>query len=221
MPPRRGLGPWGGPAAASFLLFLCLAVFIAGCGGKPKVDALPAGSAVLAFGDSVTFGTGAAPGEDWPTRLAAISGWNITNAGIPGDTALAAKGRIGTALEQSRPALAIVEIGGNDFLRRRPEGQIKEDVRNILREVRRAGVPVVLVAVPRFSLIGAVTGLPDAELYEQLADEEKVPLVPKVFARILSDPGLKADQIHPNAEGYRQLAEGIADGLRQAGFLAR
>lgn len=204
------------------LLALFSALLLAGCGGKAKVEPLPAGSAVLAFGDSVTFGTGAGPGEDWPTRLAAISGWNITNAGIPGDTAEAAKGRIGAVLEQSRPALAIVEIGGNDFLRRRPGGQVKEDVRKILLEVRRAGIPVVLVAVPRFSLIGAaVTGLPDAEIYEQIAEEEKVPLVPKVFARILSDPGLKADQIHPNAAGYQQLAEGIADGLRQAGYLAK
>ena len=46
-------------------------------------------------------------------------------------------------------------------------------------------------------------------------------MVADVFARILSGPGLKADQIHPNAEGYRQLAEGIADGLRKAGFLAK
>lgn len=204
------------------LLLLCVVVGLAGCGGKPEVAPLPAGSAVLAFGDSVTHGTGAAPGEDYPTRLAAITGWNITNAGIPGDTAEAAKTRIGAAIEQAKPALVIVEIGGNDFLRRRPEEQVKEDIRRILNEVRRANIPVVLVAVPRFSLIGAaVTGLPDADLYEVLAEEEKVPLVPKVFARILSDPGLKADQIHPNAEGYRQLAEGIAEGLRKAGFLAK
>ncbi len=204
------------------LLFLLFVLVVAGCGGKPKVSSLPAGSAVLAFGDSVTFGTGAAPGEDWPTRLAAISGWNITNAGIPADTAEAAKGRIGAAIAQTAPALVIVELGGNDFLRRRPEGQVKEDLRKILLEVRRAGIPAVLVAVPRFSLIGAVvTGLPDADLYAQLAEEEKVPLVPRVFARILSDPGLKADQIHPNAEGYRQLADGIAAGLREAGYLAK
>lgn len=204
------------------LLLVFAVLLAAGCGGGKKADPLPSGSAVLAFGDSVTFGTGAAAGEDWPTRLAAISGWNIANAGIPGDTAEAAKGRIGTALEQSRPALVIVEIGGNDFLRRRPEGQVKEDVRKILLAVRGAGIPVVLVAVPRFSLIGAaVTGLPDADLYEQLAEEEKVTLVPKIFARILSDPALKADQIHPNAEGYRQMAEGIAEGLRQAGYLAK
>ena len=204
------------------VVVLVLVVFLAACGGGKKATPLPAGAPVLAFGDSVTFGTGAAPGEDYPTRLAAITGWNITNAGVPGDTAEAAKGRIRAALEQSAPALVIVELGGNDFLRRRPEGQIREDLRNILAEIRAARIPVVLVAVPRFSLLGAAVGaLPDAELYEQLAEEEKVPLVPKVFARILSDPGLKSDQIHPNAEGYRQLAEGIAELLRDAGFLAK
>ncbi|MBU0753320.1 MAG: arylesterase [Gammaproteobacteria bacterium] len=199
---------------------LALLAFLAGCGGEPKVAPLAAGASILAFGDSVTFGTGAATGEDYPTQLAAISGWQITNAGIPGDTAEAAKGRVRAAIEQSQPALVIVELGGNDFLRRRPENQVREDLRVILNEVRRAGIPVVLVAVPRFSLVGAVVGaLPDAELYEQLAKEEKVPLVPKVFARILSDPALKADQIHPNAAGYRQLAEGIAERLREVGWL--
>lgn len=202
------------------VLLLMLVVFLAACGGEPKVAPLAADASVLAFGDSVTFGTGAAPGEDYPTQLAAISGWQITNAGIPGDTAEAAKGRIRAAIEQSQPALVIVELGGNDFLRRRPENQVREDLRVILNEVRHAGIPVVLVAVPRFSLVGAVVGaLPDADLYEQLAKEEKVPLVPKVFARILSDPALKADQIHPNAAGYRQLAEGIAERLREVGWL--
>jgi len=204
------------------LLVFLSALLLVACGGGQKASPLPAGSAVLAFGDSVTFGTGAAPGEDYPTQLAAISGWNITNAGIPGDTAEAARGRIRAAIEQAQPALVIVELGGNDFLRRRPEGRISEDLRAILNEVRRTNVPVVLVAVPRFSLIGAVVGaLPDAELYEALADEEKVPLVPGVFGRILADPGLKADQIHPNAAGYRRLAEGIAESLRDAGFLAK
>lgn len=199
-----------------------LVLFLAACGGKPQYAPLPAGTPVLAFGDSVTHGTGAGQGEDYPTRLAALTGWTITNAGVPGDTAQAARGRVTSALVEAQPRLVLVELGGNDFLRKRAEAAVKEDLRAILAEVRRFGAQPVIVAVPRFSLIGAVAGsLPDSDIYEQLAEEEKLPLVPKVFAAVLSDENLKSDQIHPNAEGYRRLAAGIAGRLETLGFLTK
>lgn len=202
------------------LLILALAL-LAACGRAPEFAPLPAGTPVLCFGDSVTHGTGAGDGEDYPTRLVELTGWQIHNAGIPGDTADRAKGRIRAALEEAQPKLVLVEIGGNDFLRRRPEAAVREDIRQILAAVRAFGAQPVLVAVPRFSLVGAVVGaLPDAELYAELAAEEKVPLVDKVFAGVLSDESLKADQIHPNAAGYRVLAEGIAARLARVGLLA-
>jgi acyl-CoA hydrolase len=177
---------------------------------------------VLAFGDSVTFGTGAASGEDYPSQLTSISGWVVVNRGIPGDTAEGAKARIAAALDETQPRLVIVEIGGNDFLRRVPESRIKENIRSILQIVKQSNVPVMLVATPRFSLLGAAIGsLPDAELYAELAEEEGVPLVTDVFAGVLSDLQLKSDQIHPNAAGYRKLAEGIAASLVKTGLLAK
>ncbi len=72
-----------GYLAFSGLLLLGLA----GCGPHPKLQPIPPGTSVLAFGDSVTFGTGARAGQDWPTLLAEKTGWPITNAGVPGDTA--------------------------------------------------------------------------------------------------------------------------------------
>ena len=199
-----------------------VALLVSGCGRGSAVTPLSAGSVVLAFGDSVTFGTGAGPGEDYPSQLARISGWQLLNHGIPGDTAEAAKSRIGAAMEETRPAWVIVEIGGNDFLRRKSESEVKENVRAILQQIKQARIPVVLVATPRFSLAGAAFGsLPDAELYKALAKEEGVPLIPDVFADVLSKPDLKADPIHPNAAGYRVLAEGIAKGLVKAGYLAK
>jgi acyl-CoA hydrolase len=202
-----------------FLALLAFALLVA-CGRVPEFAPLPAGAPVLCFGDSVTHGTGAGAGEDYPTRLAELTGWDIHNAGIPGDTADRAKGRIRAVLEQTQPKLVLVEIGGNDFLRRRPEAAVREDIRQILAAVRAFGAQPVLVAVPRFSIVGAVVGaLPDAELYAELAAQEKVPLVDKVFAGVLSDESLKTDQIHPNAAGYRALAEGIAARLARVGLL--
>ena len=66
--------------------------------------------------------------------------------------------RIRDKLNATRPALVIVEIGGNDFLRRRPEAAVKEDLRAIIAAIRQSGAQVVLVAVPRLSLIGVATG---------------------------------------------------------------
>lgn len=203
------------------ILLLLVLACLAGCGKPPRLAALPAGSVVLAFGDSVTHGTGAAPGEDYPARLAVLTGWDVRNHGVPGDTAQAARARIAAALEETQPALVLLEIGGNDFLRQRKESQVREDIRAILATVRAQRIPVVLIAVPGFSPLGAAVGrLSDSPIYETLATEEKLPLVANVFADVLSDPALKADAIHPNAHGYRRLAEGIAAALRETGLLA-
>ena len=203
-----------------FLALSAAAALLAACGRAPKLARLPAGSTVLAFGDSVTFGTGAAPGEDWPARLAALSGWRIVNAGVPGDTAEAGRQRIAALLEEHRPALVIVEIGGNDFLRRRPQATVKEDLRAIVAAARARGAQVVLVAVPELSLLGAVTRQPaDAPIYAELGKEAKVPVIAGVFADTLGDPALRADAIHPNARGYERMAGAFHAALRKLGLL--
>ena len=121
----------------TFISILAIAVVLGACGKPPKLPTIERGATVLAFGDSVTFGTGAAPGEDWPTLLARQTGWQIENAGIAGDTAEAGKRRFPALLEQHQPALVIIEIGGNDFLRRRDPKAVKEDLRGMIRAARR------------------------------------------------------------------------------------
>lgn len=202
-----------------FVLALAGGSLLAGCGKQRKLPAIAPGSSVLAFGDSVTHGTGAGHGEDWPTLLAQRSGWQIANAGIPGDTAAAARHRLAAALDEHRPALVIVELGGNDFLRRRPAKEVKEDLRQIVRTARASGAQVVLVAVPELSLLGVVARRPsDSPIYRELGEEEAVPVIEEVFADVLARPELCADQIHPNAAGYREMAAGIHDALRQLGL---
>jgi acyl-CoA hydrolase len=203
-----------------FLSGLLGAALLAGCGRDlPRLAALPAESVVLAFGDSVTYGTGASEGEDWPSLLVDLTGWDIVNAGIPGDTALAGQHRLPALLEEYSPALVVVEIGGNDFLRRRAQVEVKEDLRRIVRMARDSGAQVALVGVPELSLLSAVAGRPsDAPIYAELAEEEGVPLVPDVFSDILGRPELCADRIHPNAAGYERMAAGIHARLRELGL---
>jgi acyl-CoA thioesterase-1 len=204
---------------STVIINVLFSVLLAACSDAPKYQPLVPGTVVLAFGDSVTHGTGAKKDENYPTLLAQRSGWKVVNAGIPGDTAGAAKSRIDALLLKTNPALVIVELGGNDFLRRRSESAVKEDLRAVLQAVKKAGAMPVLVAVPEFSLVG-FGGLSDSAIYAALAEEEKVLLVQDVFSKVLSDPSLRTDRIHPNAEGYRVLADGITDALVKAGLLA-
>ncbi|MBR0567304.1 arylesterase [Azoarcus sp. L1K30] len=203
----------------TFLALAALPLLLAACGKQPALPTIPPDARVLAFGDSVTYGTGAAAGEDWPTLLAARTGWQVVNAGIPGDTAQAAAARIQPLLDTHRPQLVIIEIGGNDFLRRRSQRAVKEDIRGIVGAVKSAGAQAVLVAVPALSLFGlAASKASDAPLYEDLAKEEGIALIPDVFSDILSRPELTADKIHPNAHGYQQMATAIHARLQQIGL---
>lgn len=201
---------------------LCLSVLLAalaGCSREPARDPLRDGAVVLAFGDSVTHGTGAGSGQGYPELLARETGWSVINAGVPGDTAGQAVNRIGSLLDRYEPELVIVELGGNDFLRQRPEGQVKEDLRAILHACRDAGITAVLVAVPRLSLLRAGIGaLADSPIYRELAEEEQVPLIAGVFSDVISDENLRADRIHPNAQGYRELTAGFIRAMRDMGL---
>lgn len=202
-----------------FVTLAVVTLAVTACGKKQKLNALPAGTKVLAFGDSVTFGTGAAPGEDWPTRLVGLTAWQITNAGIPGDTAEASKSRIRSLLDEHMPALVIIEIGGNDFLRRRQPSAVKQDIKALVSAAKNAGAQVVLIAVPELSLLSVVAGKAgDSPIYQELGKEEGVPVIADVFSDILSRPELCADKIHPNAQGYQQMASGIHAGLKSIGL---
>ena len=83
--------------------------------------ALAPGATVLAVGDSITHGTGAPEGASSPPELSRLTGWQVVNAGVPGDTAAQVLARLPALLAEHRPALVILCAGGNDFLRRLPE----------------------------------------------------------------------------------------------------
>jgi len=192
---------------AAVLLLLCAA-----CSKQPSLAPLPPDATILAFGDSLTFGTGAGEAESYPAVLAAIIGRRVVNAGIPGEISAEGLVRLPGILEREKPALLILCHGGNDILRRLDQGVLAENLGAMIRTARGNGVEVVLLAVPAFGL-----SLKPLPLYGELANAFGVPLEQKSLSRILSKSSLKADQIHPNAAGYRQLAEAVAVLLRKSG----
>lgn len=195
-------------------------LLLAACGGKSgkKQTKIAAGSTVLALGDSLTYGYGASPAESYPAQLQKLTGWDIINGGISGDTSAQALSRL-PALLQRQPKLVLISIGGNDFLRKLPEAETRANIAEIIETVQKENIPAVLVGVPHLS-VGALFGhLSDHPLYQELAEQYKILLFSGAWSEILSDEKLKSDQIHANAAGYRAFAERLEKFLREEGFL--
>ena len=199
---------------------LLTAAALTACGKKaPKHSALPRGSAVLALGDSLTYGYGANPTESYPARLAELTGWAITNGGVSGDTSAQALARLPELLREHTPRLVIISIGGNDFLRRQPENETRTNIRAIIQACKAAGAETLLVGVPGVG-VGAALGYPgDHPLYADLAKAENVPYYANGWSQILGKDALKSDQIHPNAAGYAEFARGLTAYLKENGWL--
>ena len=199
---------------------LLTAAALAACGKKaPKHNALPRGSAVLALGDSLTYGYGANPTESYPARLAELTGWAITNGGVSGDTSAQALARLPELLREHTPHLVIISIGGNDFLHRQPENETRTNIRAIIQACKAAGAETLLVGVPGVG-VGAALGYPgDHPLYADLAKAENVPYYANGWSQILGKDALKSDQIHPNAAGYAEFARGLTAYLKENGWL--
>ena len=195
------------------LLTLVLALVVAACGSKtPQLSKLAPTDVILAFGDSLTYGTGAAEHESFPAVLAQLTGRKVVRAGVPGEVTAQGLERLPELLEEHRPKLVIVCLGGNDMLRQLSEAQTVANLRAILRKVKESGAQALLVGVPRPALL---TSAP--QFYAELAREFGIPYEGAIVTSVLYKSDLRSDPIHPNAHGYRRIAEALAELLRKAG----
>ncbi len=188
------------------ILFVLSLVFSAtGCESPPTITRLSADSVVLAFGDSLTHGNGAPQGQAYPDVLGALLGVTVVNAGVPGEISANGLQRLPIVLDKYRPSVVILCHGGNDFLRRHSRSETEKNLRAMIELIRAKGADVVLVGVPEPGLI-----LEPPDFYGQLAKQYAIPYEPEIVSDLLGDRSLKSDTIHPNAAGYRLLAESLA-----------
>ena len=191
------------------------AVFLAAaCSDRPRLSRLPNHAVVLAFGDSLTYGTGAEERESYPAQLEKLIGRRVVRAGVPGEVTAQALERLPAALDEHSPQLLLLCIGGNDFLRRLGNAQAAQNVRAMVALARKRGIGVVLIATPEPGLLPS----PPA-FYSTIAKEFHLAYEGSVITEVLKDASLKSDPIHPNPRGYGVIAERLAATLKKSGAI--
>ncbi len=161
------------------------------------------GDVIIALGDSLTFGEGVKPKENYVSILSNKLGVPIINAGASGDTSEQALARLPDILEKyPRPKIIIVMLGGNDFLQKRPKEKTSANLSKIIATIQSRGAIVILVAVRGGLFTDAF-----ASEYKRLSKEYQTAYVPNILKGILGSPSLLSDYIHPNAKGHALMAE--------------
>jgi lysophospholipase L1-like esterase len=188
-------------------LFLFLGV---ACSDRPRLKPLAPDALVLAFGDSLTWGTGGGENGSYPYQLEQLIGRRVINAGVPGEISAEGVRRLPGLLEEYRPQLLILCHGGNDLLSRMERHALRANLRQMIETARQAGVEVVLLGVPGIGLL-----IEPPALYAELAREFKLPFLEDTLAELLTERKYKSDAIHLNAAGYRQLAQAIRELLKR------
>lgn len=193
-------------------MFCSLLIFTS-CGAN--IDAVKnlktgAGKQVIVLGDSIASGYGVQGTESFVSVLSRQLGLPIVNRGVSGDTTAAGLSRLQTDVIAAEPWLVIVELGGNDFLRRIPKTETEQNLRQIVTSIQEKGAIAVLLGIN----IG-LTKDTYQEIYDRVAKDTKAYLIPQILKGILDDTRYRQDDvIHPNAAGHELLATRIAKELQ-------
>jgi acyl-CoA thioesterase-1 len=186
---------------------------------------LPLGAAaaeksILVFGDSLSAAYGIARTRGWVALLEERLkreriDYSVVNASVSGETSAGGRARIDAALERNRPAVVIVELGGNDGLRGLPIAQMKQSLGAIAESSRKSGARVLFVGMKLPPNYGADYTAQFETAFRELAVQHKAALVPFMLEGIAEKPEyFQSDRIHPTEEAQPLILERIWPALR-------
>ena len=192
------------------LVLVILLVILCGC-AKPEIRNRDAkGSNIICFGDSITFGYGANPGEDYPTALGKLVRLPVINSGVDGDTTFEALARLENDVLNKDPWLVIVEFGGNDFLKKIPKEDTVKNLAVIIERIQEKGAMVALVDIS-----AGVFFQEYRYAFKKLAAQKKAIFIPVLLSKIITNPAMKSDFFHPNARGYQVITKRIYQAISE------
>jgi acyl-CoA thioesterase-1 len=212
-----------------FLITAC--ALLSGCGNAPKPDspaaaaqapqtsAVPDDRPVIAtFGDSLSAGFGAEPGKSYPDFLQKEIDrrglrYRVVNAGVSGDTTTDGVVRLATVIAL-KPAITIVEFGGNDGMRGLPVATTESNLEKIVAALIDAGSKVVIAGMTLPPNYGPQYIQSFEKVFRDVATRHKVPLIPFLLEGVGGDADLmQRDGIHPTAEGNQIVAATVMRAL--------
>jgi len=192
--------------------FLVFALLFSGC--APSVRNVDSdGAVIICFGDSITYGQGAREGEAYPALLRTMVPGEVINAGISGETTREALRRVKKDVLDEDPYLVIVEFGANDRFTGIPEDETAANLRKIIKMIQDEGA---MTAICDISAGSSIIGGLDVyhKKMKRLSKNTGSIFIPRLMEGILQDPSMKSDHMHPNAAGYRLIAERVYESIK-------
>lgn len=189
----------------------------------PSAVATSAGPVILVVGDSLSAEYGLAHGSGWVALLdARLKGdkvpATVVNASISGDTTSGGVTRLPALLARHRPAIVVIELGGNDALRGSPLNVTRDNLDAMTKAAKAAGAKVVLVGMQLPPNYGRRYGADFAGLFAEVAHRDDVALVPFMLKGVADVPNAEAlfqpDRIHPTAAAHPTILANVWPVLR-------
>lgn len=191
-------------------IFIVLFLFCFCACTKEEITNYPAKAGpIVAFGDSITYGYAVKAEEAYPALLEKMWNREVINLGVSGDTSVMALARK-EELRNLRPSFILIELGGNDFLKKVPRERTRQALEELVDYAHALGAVVVMVDTGGHGPMDTYT-----KINKQIAKEKKTLYISGIMNGIFTDRSLKADTIHPNAAGHKIIAEKIDKVLKK------